>query len=206
MVKTIVFDFGKVVSFFDHRLVSRRLAAWTDVPEPDLFAYLFGGPLEDAYESGRLSTDAFLDTVHAECRLRCTREELARAYADIFWPNVDVCALLPRLKGRHRLLLLSNTNELHARQFLPQYRETLAAFDALVLSHEVGQRKPNREVFVYCQRLAHCAPGECLFVDDLPVNVEAAERAGLRGIVYTPDSTLADKLRAAGVEIGPSGR
>jgi putative hydrolase of the HAD superfamily len=199
MVKTIVFDFGKVVSFFDHRLVSRRLAAWTDVPEPDLFAYLFGGPLEDAYESGRLGTDAFLDTVHAECRLRCTRDELARAYADIFWPNADVCALLPRLAGRHRLLLLSNTNELHARQFLPQYRETLAAFDALVLSHEVGHRKPKREVFEHCQRLAHCAPGECLFIDDLPANVEGARAFGWQGLVYHDAERLRRDLAGCGI-------
>jgi hypothetical protein len=41
-----------------------------------------------------------------------------------------------------------------------------------------------------------------VFVDDLPTNVEAAERFGWRGVVYRPDGTLADKLRSAGVGIG----
>ena len=41
-----------------------------------------------------------------------------------------------------------------------------------------------------------------LFVDDLPTNVEAAEKFGWNGIVYQPDGGLIDKLRAAGVEVG----
>jgi len=199
MVKTVIFDFGKVISFFDHRLASRRLAAWTDLPEPDLHAYLFGGALEDDYESGRLSTDAFLAKVHADCRLRCTTDELAQAYSDIFWPNEDVCALLPRLKRDHRLLLLSNTNDLHARWFLPQYRAEFRSFDALVLSHEVGHRKPKREVFEHCQRLAGCAPDECLFIDDLPANVEGARAFGWQGLVYRTAEALRQDLVDHGV-------
>ena len=50
-------------------------------------------------------------------------------------------------------------------------------------------------------RLLGLEPHECLFVDDLPANIETAERFGWKGIVYAPDGTLADKLRNAGVEI-----
>ena len=41
-----------------------------------------------------------------------------------------------------RLLLLSNTNEMHSRQFLAQFADTLAHFDHVVLSHQVGVRTP----------------------------------------------------------------
>lgn len=39
------------------------------------------------------------------------------------------------------------------------------------------------------------------FVDDLPVNIEAANLAGFNGIVYLPDDTLAMRLRNLGVEL-----
>src|SRR6266849_709693 len=110
-IKTIVFDFGRVVSFFDHQLTISRLAAHGGLPPADMHAHLFGGPLEDDYESGQISTSEFLNRVREACRLSCPDEIIAAAWADIFWPNEDVCALLPRLKPRYRLLLGSNTNE-----------------------------------------------------------------------------------------------
>jgi glucose-1-phosphatase len=201
MIKTIIFDFGKVIAHFDHRLVSRRLSAHTHIPEPEVFAYLFGGRLEDDYESGRLGTQQVVDLAHDKLCLRCTKEELARLYADMFWPNEGVCALVPRLAGRYRLLLLSNTNDLHARQFRPQFRDTLAHFDAVVCSHEVGHRKPARAVFEHCQRLARCAPDECVFIDDLPANVEGARAFGWQGIVYQNDAQLRRDLQALGVRL-----
>ena len=78
----------------------------------------------------------------------------------------------------------------------------LAHFDHLATSHLAGARKPEPGFLAHVQRFAHAAPAECLFVDDLPVNVEAAQRFGWEGIVYRPDGALGEKLRAAGVEIG----
>src|SRR5260370_5342880 len=172
-IKTIVFDFGRVVSFFDHRLTISRLAAHAGLSAVEMHTQLFGGPLEDDYESGRISTSEFLRRVRQICRLTCPDEIIAAASADIFWPNEEVCALLPRLKPRHRLLLGSNTNELHARQFCGQFADWLRHFDALVLSHEIGVRKPRAGFFEHCLRLAECAPGQFLFIDYLLSHVPA---------------------------------
>src|ERR1051326_8910047 len=115
-VKAIVFDFGKVVCFFDHRLTTQRLARHTRMSADTLHAQLFGSALEDDYESGRISTAEFLERARLQCRLCCDEQTLTTAWADIFWPNRDICALLPSLKRDYRLLLASNTNDLHARQ------------------------------------------------------------------------------------------
>src|SRR5262249_16181099 len=135
------------------------------------------------------------------CGLRCSDEAAAAAYADIFRPNESVCELLPRLKGRYRLLLGSNTNDLHARQFLRQLDEPLGHFDALVLSHEVGSRKPAPAFYRHCQSLAGCAAEECLFIDDLPANVLGARACGWHGVVYTTTDNLLNELAALGVVI-----
>jgi putative hydrolase of the HAD superfamily len=195
-VRAIVFDFGQVVGFFDHRLTTNRLAAHTDLPADDLHRLLFGGPLERDYDVGRLSTAAFLAQVRDACRLRCSEDAIAAAWADIFWPNEDVIALLPQLKGHVRLLLASNTNELHSRQFRRQLADALRHFDAVVLSHEIGQRKPDAAFYRHCERLAGCAAEECLFIDDLPTNVAGARACGWHGIVYTDVADLRRHLVA----------
>jgi putative hydrolase of the HAD superfamily len=200
-IKTLIFDFGNVVGFFDHGRASRRLAVWSELPFEALHAQLFGSGLEDDYESGRIDTAEFVRRARELCRLRCGEDEFGPAYADIFWPNPDVCALLARLKPTHRLLLLSNTNELHHLQFSRQFAEALASFDGLVFSHKVGARKPAAAIFAHAQRRAGCPPSECLFVDDLPANVAGARAFGWHGIVYTDFASLRRQLAEFGIRV-----
>jgi putative hydrolase of the HAD superfamily len=200
-IRTIVFDFGNVVGFFSHRRAADQLAAYTDVAPEAIQAYLFGGRLEEDYESGLVSTAVLLGLMRETCRLRATDEQLRTAFADMFRPNPEVCDLVPLLAPRYRLVLLSNTNELHATQFRAQFAATLDPFAALVLSHEVGVRKPDPRIYAACQRQAGCAPAECLFLDDLPTNVEAARAYGWRGIVYRPGEGLRRQLARYGVSV-----
>jgi putative hydrolase of the HAD superfamily len=199
LIKTIVFDFGNVVGFFDYGLTLQRLACHTELSADALRAAFYGTTLENDYESGRLSTPAFVQRLREVGRLRCTDADVAGAWADIFRPNEEVCALLPVLKRRHRLLLGSNTNELHAAQFRRQFADHLRHFEALVLSHEVGVRKPGAGFFRHCERLTSSAGPECVFIDDLPANVAGARALGWHGIVYTGIDDLRTGLAALGV-------
>lgn len=203
-VRTIVFDFGNVIGYFSHRRASARLAAHSPFSQEELHARLFHGQMEDEYESGRLTTSEFLRRVHDAGKLRCSPEYTAEAIADIFWPNESVCALIPQLRPRYQLLLGSNTNDLHAGRFLKQFEPTLSHFDGIVLSHQVGSRKPHASFFEHCQRLAHGEPGQCLFIDDLPANVAGARALGWQGIVYRDQDNLVEQLAARGVELTAS--
>ena len=205
MIQTIVFDFGNVVGRFDYGRTLESLRRHTDLTPQEIRAAIYAAELEDAYESGRLSTAEFLAKVRAVCRLNCADEVLRAAWCDIFWPNEEVCALIPQLKPRYRLLLGSNTNELHAGHFRRQFADTLRHFDALVLSHEVGARKPRPAFFEHCQRLAGCGPEGCLFIDDLPANVAGARACGWHGIVFTGAADLRTHLADLGVSLAPDG-
>src|SRR5436190_22988952 len=121
MIETIVFDFGKVIGFFDHRRATDILAQHSDMASEAILASVLDANLEDASESGRITSSEFLERVRKLCGIRCADSVMANAYADIFWPNSDVCALIPRLRPRYRLLLGSNTTELHAKQFKRQF-------------------------------------------------------------------------------------
>jgi putative hydrolase of the HAD superfamily len=198
-IATIVFDFGNVVGFFSHRQAAEQLAAFGGASADELMTFLFSGELEDAYESGRNSSDAFVRYVCRRARLTCTPDEFALAYSDMFTPNDAVCSLLPRLKPRYQLLLLSNTTELHSRHFLPQFAEHLQWFDFTVLSHEVGMRKPQPGVYEHCRKLVGCRADECVFIDDVAANVEGAKACGWHGMVYRRGDDLAGQLARLGI-------
>ena len=201
-IKTVIFDFGNVVAFFDHSRAVARLAQYTEFPPVEIALKLYGSPIEDAYERGLIDTDEYVREALLNARLTCTAEQFLSAFGAIFWRNFEVCDLVPLLKPKYRVVLASNTTRAHFDTYTKQFADVLCHFDHLGTSFDARARKPEPAFFAHVQEFAQCEPGECLFVDDLPTNVEAAEKFGWNGVVYRPNGTLADKLRAAGVEVG----
>lgn len=59
-------------------------------------------------------------------------------------------------------------------------RELMAElFDGVVISGEVGIRKPSPEIYALGARSIGLAPEACVFVDDLPFNLEPAAELGM---------------------------
>ena len=201
-VRVIVFDFGNVIGFFSRRRAAEQLAAYgpPGVPIDELLRFIFFTDLEPAFESGRFTGAHLLDQLRQQFGLVGTDEQLGVAHADMFSPNDAVCDLIPRLAGHYKLALLSNTNELHYRQFRGQFADVLDRFDRLFVSHEIGLRKPDPAIYRHVSDWANVRPAECVFIDDLPENVEAARACGWQGIIYRVEDDLAAELRALGVE------
>jgi len=198
-MQAIAFDFGNVLGFFDHRITLNRLVAHTEMSAEEMFAAVYDSALEDAFESGQITAASFLKEVRQLCKLRCDDRFLTEAWSDIFRPNEDVCRLIQTLKPRYRLLLASNTNNLHASRYRRQFADTLRHFDHQVLSYEIGVRKPRPEFFEHCRRLAGCPARECLFIDDLADNIAGARTCGWEGIVYKRFDDLQKRLEEFGI-------
>jgi putative hydrolase of the HAD superfamily len=65
-------------------------------------------------------------------------------------------------------------------------------FDAVVISAEVGMRKPEERIFRHAVELIGLPPEECVFIDDIAANVAAAEAIGMTGVLHTePAATVA---------------
>jgi putative hydrolase of the HAD superfamily len=68
-------------------------------------------------------------------------------------------------------------------------------FDVVVISGEVGMRKPEPQIFVYAADRLGVPITECVFVDDLSPNVEAAQALGLRAILHRSYAETRDELQ-----------
>ncbi len=68
-------------------------------------------------------------------------------------------------------------------------------FDTVVLSGEVGMRKPEKEIFLHAAQTLGLTPAECVFVDDMEANVAAAQACGMTGVLHTETAATAQALQ-----------
>lgn len=111
-------------------------------------------------------------------------------------PDSVACLLDLRARG-YRVHALSNYPGERIR-FLYRRFSFMREFDTVVLSGLVGATKPARSIFEYL--LERIGGRECVFVDDRPENVAAAERCGLKGVHFVRSrglAPLAEALAAA---------
>jgi len=73
-------------------------------------------------------------------------------------------------------------------------------FDAVVISGEVGMRKPEPEIFHHAAAALGLAPRECVFIDDVEANIAAATACGMTGIHHVaPEATTAALSELLGI-------
>ncbi len=201
----LIFDFGNVIAHFDYRQAAGRLGGTLGLTGEaflERVRTLGFSPLLQQYEAGQITAEAFSGGVATLAGLAIPHEAFAAAWSDIFTLNEPVAQLVAELKRvGYRLVLGSNTNDLHAAHFRRQFAGTLAHFDRLVLSFEVGHIKPSRPFYLACAEAAGAAPGDCVFIDDLAENVEGARAAGLSAVLYRNVAALRGDLARLGVEV-----
>ncbi|MBQ8455796.1 MAG: HAD family phosphatase [Bacteroidaceae bacterium] len=141
-----------------------------------------------AYQVGMMTSDEFLKLVLSHCAKGITREDVVEAWnaclGIIPSERLDMIKELRRKGyGTH---LLSNTNDLHweeikHRCFSEPGYTCRDLFDNVFVSHELHLAKPDPAIYHQAVSMIGAPAGQCLFIDDAEVNVEAAKREGLQG-------------------------
>ena len=200
MIRCVLFDVGNVLLFFSHDRMCRQLATVLDCDSQAVRERLFGSGLAEEYDCGRISTDAVLANLAQLAEGSFDAEAARMAAAEIFEPNLEIVPVVEAL-GRKgiRLVLLSNTCEVHSHYYLGTF-DVFSFFDGRVLSHEVGVRKPDSAIFRVALEEAGCAPEECFFVDDLAEHVAAARGCGIDAVVFEGVPSLRAELARRGVD------
>jgi len=111
-----------------------------------------------------------------------------------------VLAHMARLKGAYKLGILSNAGDT-TRALLEGEYHLHELVDDIVISAEEGLVKPEPEIYLLAALRLSTLPERCIFVDDLPENIQTAENLGMRGVLFTDtESSLArlDALLAQG--------
>jgi putative hydrolase of the HAD superfamily len=199
MIRAILFDLGNVLVPVDFVRCRAALSEVCVHPPSDVQRILTSSGLPRRYESGEVSSAEFFD---ATCRLldmELSYEKFVSVWGEIFAPDPIIPeSMLAALHECHRLVLLSNTNDMHFT-FAEQRYALLRHFDQFVLSYKVGAMKPDPRIYQRAIAAAGCSPEECFFVDDIKENVEAARREGIDAELFTTLAHFQADLRARGI-------
>lgn len=200
----IVFDWAGVLFHWQpHRLVQRELprhaldeAAAKDWAQ-DIFQG-YGGDWAD-FDRGIVEVSALVARIAARTGL--SEPEVRRVVEAVpaeLQPMPDTVALLRRLHAQgRRLHYLSNMPAPYAEHLERTY-DFLGCFESGVVSARVRQIKPEPGIFDAAARLFGAAPSELLFIDDVPVNVQAARAAGWQALHFVDAMDCEAQLRAGG--------
>ncbi len=196
-VRAVIFDLGNVLVFHDNALLFRKLGERAGL-SLDEVAGRFESGLWDAINRGEFGADRLAAEVGTRLGVKLGDDEFFALWNCHFQINQAVLPSIEALVGRVKLLLLSNTNALHARYLLPQL-PLLQRFDALLLSHELGFAKPDPRIFARALAEAGTAPEETAFFDDLPEYVAAARGQGIRAQLFASTGDFPAQLAALGL-------
>lgn len=200
-VDAVLFDYGGVLTTpvrdsiaawlrrdrIDPESFSRTLKAWMSRAVPE------GTPIH-RLEKGELSIPEFDALLAAELSSADGSpvppgELLAGMFAQMR-PHPAMFRLAEDLKrtGVAVAVLSNSWGNTYPRERLD------AVFDPVVISGEVGMRKPNPDIFAHALDLLGVPAGRAAFVDDAEPNTYGAAALGLRTVLHTDPGTTRKEL------------
>ncbi|HSG26665.1 MAG TPA: HAD family phosphatase [Anaerolineales bacterium] len=190
-IKAVIWDVGGVLERTEDSGPRRALAerlGWEMGPLMDL---VFGNNDAHRAQLGQISLADHWQNVRRT--LGQTEDELKRTIEEFFAGDeldTQLVNAIRRMREDYTTAILSN--------YFPILRDKVNhqwkigdAFDHLVVSAEVGVKKPDPKIFRIVLDSVECSPGEAVFIDDMAENIAAARAVGLHAVHFqTRDQAL----------------
>ncbi len=197
--KTIVFDLGNVLIPFDHNLWIKQLnEVEVGLGEKYYKNYFENYEIHRKYEAGKLTDEEFIEQNLSWTNNKISSVEFCNIFSNIFSLNKNVIKLLPILKEKYKLVLLSNTNNIHKEYGWKKY-PFINYFDKLILSHEVGAIKPEEKIYKAVEEFTKEESSTHIFIDDVKEYSDAAKQFGWDGIQFIGYENLVKEFEDRGI-------
>jgi len=199
VIKTVIFDLGKVIVPFDFKRGYRAMAELCSYPAEEIPKRIGSTDLVVRLESGQIAPEDFVEQLCGILNVQMEYQRFCEMWSCIFLPETLIPeSLLEGLRRRYRLLMLSNTNAIHFQMIRENY-PLIKHFDEYILSYEVGAMKPSPRIYEAAIARADCDPGECFFTDDIPEYVAGARKAGIDAVQFESATQIERELLKRGV-------
>lgn len=200
MIEVVYLDLGKVLIDFDYAMAGQRILEISPLPLSKIAKILSEPKLLFEFETGKLSAIEYYKIICEALEIQIPLDEFRILWGSMFLPEPLVSEeFLQNLKRKHRLILLSNTNEIHF-EYLVERFPILNLIEERLLSYRVGYMKPDPQIFQLAIEKAGKVPEKIFFADDRLENVEGARAAGIQAIQFKSEKQLRRELNDRGVE------
>ena len=190
----LIFDFGNVL--VDFKPVKYLSGLFTDAQTIEKLNDIVFKSCE------WLLMDQGLLTHEQAIEIFCNREpdyasqitQAIRCSNDIVTRIDETIELLPKLKEvGHKIYYLSNMQK-EIGEFMLENHEYISLFDGGVFSCDAKLIKPSPEIYHFLLEKYDLFPGDCIFFDDVEENVAAAEKEGIKGVLFTTAECVLEYL------------
>ena len=195
--KYFIFDIGNVLVDFDFQVLLKQIAADSGTPveqptERDL-------EMHHAVEEGVISDQEFVDFLNQSKGLSWTVDTLIGVWQKMFTVNPTGYGMFREAIARGLpVYTLSNIAEHHIEAIERNWPGFFDGATGLFLSYQVGARKPNAEIYRRMLDDLGVKGEQCLFLDDLERNIEAARAAGIQAHQFIPANHAAIRKAVRG--------
>lgn len=192
-IRAIFFDFGGVIQRTEYQAPRQRLAGRFGMDYDDLDKLIFNSPSARQATVGAIPAEAHWEAVAK--KLKIGADEIAGVEREFFAGDVVDLRILDYLRSlRPRFVtgLISNAWS-DMRGYLMD-RKIADVFDCLVISAEAGAAKPEAKIYLLALDQAQVKAGEAVFVDDVPANIEAAKKIGMKTILFKEPREALERL------------
>ena len=193
MIKTIIFDLGNVLVYFDEMPIFRKWAAAGNKKISQVMDYYKKSRPRRDFEKGKISPKQFYDKTVQDLGLKMTINDFRKNWNEIFTLNKGAERIVKSLKGKYNLILLSNTN-IWQYEYVKKKYKVVDLFDEHILSYEVGMRKPNPMIYLIALRKSKTLPFNCAYFDDIPQFIKVAGIIGIKAFQYKEIEKLRNDL------------
>lgn len=200
MIKNVVFDVGNVLvrwapleiarlTFGDVEDLEQRARA---VFQSETWLELNKGHLSEQQAKQRYQDTIGLSELECDKLFYYVKQTQLLIYG-----SVD---LLKRIKqaGYHVYALTDNVHEIVA--YLKETYDFWPLFEGATVSAELGLLKPQPEIYQSLLATNQLKAEETVFLDDMPYNVEGAQREGMAGIQFQSAYQCEQELKAMGLD------
>lgn len=196
MSKVFVFDLDGVIRHWDPDIV--RYAERTHgLPEAALLGVAFEPDLLLRAVTGKISDYVWRKEVTRRLQAKYPQSDAAGAVAswsdpvgEVIEGSLEVLAMARRFGP---VCLLSNATSRLESDLAALGLEDV--FDHIFNSSRIGYAKPDQRVFAHIEQSLDVDPGQIIYVDDGPENVETASDRGWISLLAAPGTRLADLLQ-----------
>jgi putative hydrolase of the HAD superfamily len=198
---TLFFDVGGVLLTNGWDTAARKRAAETFGLEYQEFQTRHE-MLKTAFETGRLDLDTYIKRAifhHPRSFSPDDFKQFMFSVSVLLGDTLDFVRALAAT-GKYKLFTLNNeSRELH--EYRVKTFNMGPVFRSFLASCYLGQAKPDEDIYLNALGIASCSVERALFIDDRPMNVEAAAALGLNTVQYTGLDELRGFLKSEwGVE------
>lgn len=199
--RVILFDLGKVLIDFDHRVAVKKIKPYCHLDEKNIYDLFFDSGITDKYERGLISSLEFYQEAKKILGAEISYEEFTPIWNEIFTPNPGMLEFLESLKDNYRLYMVSNINELHFKYLHKEFNQYFKYFTYIFLSYEMRLRKPDPRIYEAIIEYIKLPAQNIIYTDDRPELIEAAKKLGVDAFVFTSINSFQKELSKRNISL-----